>query len=319
MKTHQILYFIAIIDNGGIRSASRALDISQSAIGKALADLEHECGCQLLERKTSGGIELTEAGKMLEPYFRSIELNMSWAKSAINKTRTGDFGVLRVGITPVIASTILPEVYQWFRSRFKNIQLQFLDGLLTNVTPLLKSAQMDYAIALLMEGWYWDKGQIIVKELFNISHSFVARHDHPIFNDSNPLNTISDYEWLITVDCFDDANNFVHQCISSQGIAKPRSVILVDTFNCYTMLHNTNCIAIIPSYLFQTAPGFEKMRIIPLTKYKSDFKLPNLKLVILKSPSSPNSHAGEFLMHCFTTMIEKNINHEPNAINSNIE
>ncbi|WP_392565932.1 LysR substrate-binding domain-containing protein [Utexia brackfieldae] len=220
-------------------------------------------------------MELTEAGKLIEPYFRSIELNMSWAKESISKTKKGDFGVLRVGITPIVAPTILPDVYLWFRSRFKNVQLQFLDGLLSNITPLLKSAKMDYAIALLMDGWHWDKGQIIVKELFKVSHSFVARADHPIFNNHNPLESISNYDWLITVESFDEANNFVDNCIHSQGIAKPRSIVLVDTFNCYTMMNNTNCIAIIPSYLFQTVPGFEKMRVIELNPFKADFVLPN--------------------------------------------
>ncbi|WP_392551990.1 LysR family transcriptional regulator [Orbus wheelerorum] len=307
MKTNQILYFLAIIDHGGIRSASRALNISQSSIGKALSDLEQECGSKLLERKTNGGIALTETGLMIEPYFRAISLNMSWAKSLFNKTKIGDLGVLRVGLTPIVASTVLPEVYNWFRSRFKNVQLQFLDGLLTNVTPLLKSAKMDYAIALLLDGWEWDKDQIIVKELFKISHNFVARPDHPIFNDPNPLNSISHYEWLLTVDTFDGADDFVHKCINSQGILSPDSIMLVDTFNCYTMLNNTNSIAIVPSNLFQSAPGFEKMRVIPLQKYKPDFQLPHFKLVILKSPSSPNSSAGEFLMHCFSTSIKKHL------------
>jgi len=307
MKTHQILYFLAIIDHGGIRSASRALNISLSSVGKALSDLELECGSRLLERKTNGGIELTQTGLLLEPYFRAISLNLSWVKASISKGKIGDVGILRVGLTPIVASTVLPEVYRWFRSRFKNVQLQFLDGLLTNVTPLLKSAKMDYAIALLLDGGEWDKGQIIVKELFKISHNFVARPVHPIFSDKNPLNSISNYEWLITVDTFEGADDFVNKCINSQGILCPRSIMLVDTFNCYEMLNNTNCIAIIPSNLFQSAPGFEKMRVIPLQKYKSDFQLPHFKLVILKSPSSPNSHAGEFLMHCFSSCIKKHL------------
>lgn len=309
MKMHQIIYFLSIIDNGGIRAASRSINVSQSSIFKSLVDLERECGCQLLERKTNGGIKLTHTGELLEPYFRSIELNLSWAKLAVDKTKTGDFGTIRVGVTPIISSTVLPKVYQWFKCRFKNVQLQFIDGLLNNVTPLLKSAKLDYAIALIMDDWVWDKGHITVHELFKIPHGFIAKPEHPIFKDINKADSISNYDWLFTLDSFNEANDFISKCINPQGIAMPKSVILVDTFSCYSMLYNTESIAVAPSYLFKTAPGFKKMKTINLDKHNEKFKLPELKLVMLKSPSCPNSHAGEYLMHCFKSVIEREFTH----------
>ncbi|MEN0615107.1 LysR family transcriptional regulator [Klebsiella indica] len=308
MKTNQIQYFLAIIDHGGIRAAARSLAISQSAVTKALSELEEKCGSQLIVRQTRGGIKLTNTAKRIEPYFRSIQANMNWAKAAIDNTKTGDYGVLRVGVTPLIATTVLDEAYKWFRSRFSHVQLQFTDGLLSNITPALKSSKMDYAIALLMEDWFWDQDQIAVEELFSLPQGFVARENHPIFQSRDPKMTLSHYEWLITIDSFEEADSFISQCIVNQGIEKPLSVMLVDTLICYKLLQSTDCIAVVPKALFQNAPGFVRMRALDLYQSAPCFSLPNLKLVLLRSPAKPVNHAGEFLIHCIISTIKARFN-----------
>lgn len=304
VKINQIHYFLAIIDHGGIRAAARALGISQSAVTNALSELEGSSGSQLIVRQTRGGIELTDTGRRIEPYFRSIMANINWAKAAIDNTRSGDYGVLRVGVTPLIATTVLNEIYKWFRSRFGHVQLQFTDGLLSNTTPALKSGKMDYAIALLMENWFWEQDQIGVQELFTLPQGFIARDNHPIFHSRDPIKAISQYEWMITIDSFEEADSFINQCIVSQGLEKPCSVMLVDTLICYKLLHSTDCLAVVPTLLFKDAPGFERMRVLDLCQFSPCFSLPNLKLVLLRSSAKPVSHAGDFLVHCILSTVK---------------
>ena len=57
----QFRYFVAVAESGSVASASRMLDIAQSALTKSLMELEAELGSSLFER-SSKGMTLTPQG-----------------------------------------------------------------------------------------------------------------------------------------------------------------------------------------------------------------------------------------------------------------
>lgn len=48
MKIRQIEVFLAVAETGGVRRAANRLCITQSAVAKAISQLEAELGCPLL-------------------------------------------------------------------------------------------------------------------------------------------------------------------------------------------------------------------------------------------------------------------------------
>ena len=50
----QFRYFIAVAESGSVASASRMLDLAQSALTKCLLELEAELGSSLFERNSRG-------------------------------------------------------------------------------------------------------------------------------------------------------------------------------------------------------------------------------------------------------------------------
>jgi len=62
----QFRYFIAVAESGSVAAASRTLNIAQSAVTKAMLELEGELGNQLFER-TSKGMMLTPQGHRFLP------------------------------------------------------------------------------------------------------------------------------------------------------------------------------------------------------------------------------------------------------------
>jgi LysR family transcriptional regulator, regulator of abg operon len=50
MKDHQLRALVQVAESGSIRAAARAMNLSQSALTKALRELEEDVGAELLQR-----------------------------------------------------------------------------------------------------------------------------------------------------------------------------------------------------------------------------------------------------------------------------
>ena len=68
-----------VAEVGSMAKASELLALSQPAISKAIADMEHTLGAPLLDR-TSRGVELTDCGRALVERARvSSSMRSDWA------------------------------------------------------------------------------------------------------------------------------------------------------------------------------------------------------------------------------------------------
>ncbi len=64
MDTDRLHEFTVVVDTGSLSKAAGQLHCTQSALSKHVASLEHELGCELLER-SANGVRPTRAGVML--------------------------------------------------------------------------------------------------------------------------------------------------------------------------------------------------------------------------------------------------------------
>ena len=102
MKIRQIEVFLAVAETGGVRRAANRLCITQSAVAKAISQLEAELGCPLFDRSALG-LRLNEAGQSLLPYAESIASNATRAAAAVAACATGRVTSLRLAITPTLS------------------------------------------------------------------------------------------------------------------------------------------------------------------------------------------------------------------------
>lgn len=75
MRTEDIHYLMAAIHEGSMSKAAEQQYISQQNITNAIKRLESELGLKLLQRSNKG-IQLTEHGKMLQPYLNQILMSV---------------------------------------------------------------------------------------------------------------------------------------------------------------------------------------------------------------------------------------------------
>src|SRR3989440_12092074 len=71
MESRILEYYLRVAELGSINKAAAALHLSQPALSRHVAALDHEMGTQLFTR-TQGGVLVTESGKLLAHRARPL-------------------------------------------------------------------------------------------------------------------------------------------------------------------------------------------------------------------------------------------------------
>ncbi len=147
MKDHQLKALVQVADSGSIRAAARAMNLSQSALTKALRELEEDVGAELLQRSYRG-IGFTPAGNALLIRARLVLATIDKARAEIRHMRGGAGAHIKAAITPLVTATVLPRVLAGFRKAQPEAELTFHEGLLVTALPGLIEGKLDFAVAL---------------------------------------------------------------------------------------------------------------------------------------------------------------------------
>ncbi len=72
MNFSQLECFLALVETGSFTEAAYTVNLTQSAVSRALATLESELGVTLIERNHKGVVALTSVGHQIMPHVRVI-------------------------------------------------------------------------------------------------------------------------------------------------------------------------------------------------------------------------------------------------------
>jgi len=100
IERHEIRIFAAVVEEDGFSRAAEKLDVSQSAVSQAIANLEHKLDCQLLVRGRK--LALTESGKRLFSFSRLVINEESTALDDIQRIRTGALSTLNLAMNSTV-------------------------------------------------------------------------------------------------------------------------------------------------------------------------------------------------------------------------
>jgi DNA-binding transcriptional LysR family regulator len=102
IKMNDLRMLLVVVERGSMSKAARHLNISQSAISKALAGLEHTLGVRLLDRNPQG-VEPTTYGRALFDRGVAILDELQHATKDIEFLADPAAGELRIGINAPVA------------------------------------------------------------------------------------------------------------------------------------------------------------------------------------------------------------------------
>lgn len=148
MNEQSMAYLEAIVTQGNISRAAKALYISQPYLSKFVKTLETELGVELIDREQSP-MQLTYAG---ERYLASMQRihqvykEMEHEMMAINELKKGR---LRIGSNSILGGYMLYGVLPKFMERYPGIEIQLVEERVNELEKQIVEGELDLAFNML--------------------------------------------------------------------------------------------------------------------------------------------------------------------------
>lgn len=136
---------LAIATHGSFNRAAAALNISQPALSKSIALLEHRLGAAVFDR-TARGSTLTPAGEILLRRARSLEMLIGDAEAEVHLQAGGVDGPLRLGASPSTMLDLVPAAIEAVTAERGACSISIIEGLDDQMMPALLHGEIDLLI-----------------------------------------------------------------------------------------------------------------------------------------------------------------------------
>jgi DNA-binding transcriptional LysR family regulator len=145
VQLQQLRYFLAVAETRHFTQAADNLGVAQPTLSKQIHTLEASLGAPLFER-IRGAVSLTVAGEALLPLAQRMVADADAARSAVSDIVGLRRGEVRLGATPSLCSSLVPEVLRTFRGRYPEIQLYVNEGGSQDLIENLHAHTLDLAL-----------------------------------------------------------------------------------------------------------------------------------------------------------------------------
>jgi DNA-binding transcriptional LysR family regulator len=135
---------LAVLDEGSLSGAARALGLTQPTVGRHIEALEAELGAPLFTRSASG-LAPTETALALRPHAET----MAAAAQALVRTASGEAdavrGVIRIAAADVVGVEVLPPILTGFHEAHPEVTIELA---LSNRQEDLLRREADIAVRM---------------------------------------------------------------------------------------------------------------------------------------------------------------------------
>lgn len=142
MDSRILEYFLRVAELGSINRAATDLHLSQPALSRHIGSLEHELNVKLFVR-TTGGVQLTDAGKLLSQRARPLLRQLTILKGEVGELATGQ---LAVGVSPSWQGVFTSHLVERMVTHFPAVSLRVCEGVSNVLRDYMLSGLLDLAI-----------------------------------------------------------------------------------------------------------------------------------------------------------------------------
>lgn len=186
---------VAIQAEGNLLRAANALNMTQSAVTKALQDAEAQMGVLLFER-TNRGVVPTSFGTNLAAHARLILAQIGKAEQEMTDLRDGTAGQVAIGTLLTGAAELLPDAIARLRHERPNVAVRVEEGTNDVLMPALRSGELDLVLGRLPE--FRDREGVKQEHLLDDFAQIVVRRDHPLAGQPGlRLSDLQAQNWIL--------------------------------------------------------------------------------------------------------------------------
>lgn len=292
LKLRQLRLLLALDHHRHVGRVAEALNITQPAVSKALAELEQGLGMPLFLR-TPKGLEPTAEGTCLTRYAEIIDEDLQRAALALEsvsrpRARRVALGVMH-GVTPMVGPTL--ERWRAKHPPDTPFNLAVHEGPIDSLLPLLRSGRLDVAVGAPPESSTITDLQ--VTPLFSDNMVWIIAPTHPMASTRRlRLQDLSDCIWVMTPRV-SRRRALVDAALRRHGVAEPAQV--VETLSHETilgLLQRQNAVALVMRWLARSFESRGLVRVLDIEMSQV------LQVVAFTRQQPPPSAAARELVAC---------------------
>ena len=234
MNERDLRYLVAIAQNGSLRQASEALNITQPALTKCIDRLESEVNAKLFERK-GRQIFPTDVGEVLVRRARTILRSIDEAQREVSDYAEGRIGHIRVGAAATLTEFLMPNVVSRLITVSPGITIELIVGMSDVLRDALREDKLDLVISPMVES-----DEFNCRPIINDQVVVVASRDHPLFNKAPTLDDLRHYQWVLPPQSV-ALRKWLEQTFERLGLPAPKVKVEV------------NSLALMPKLIAKTA------------------------------------------------------------------
>jgi DNA-binding transcriptional LysR family regulator len=184
-----------VAEVGSMAKASERLALSQPAISKAVADMEHVLRAPLLDR-SARGVALTECGRLLVERTRVVFDEISQGVSDIESRSDPTRGVVKIGTTEPVAG-VVSEIISRLASSYPRLGYDVMISDLDTLIGELRERTRDVVVTRWVPPAVAD--DLAVQTLFKSLLAVMAAERHPLLRRKKlGLDDLMEERWTLS-------------------------------------------------------------------------------------------------------------------------
>ncbi|AZZ61271.1 LysR family transcriptional regulator [Oenococcus sp. UCMA 16435] len=199
MEIRQIEYLIGIVDHGfNLTKSAIDLNVSQPALSKFINELENFQGTKIFIRANGRITGLTLIGEELLHDARRVEVEYNTMMKDFQDSTSTKKGIVKIGIAPVIISTLFNQLIPQFIKENPKIELKIVEKGAYELQKMLILQDIDFAVLVSPPTFPAIREHIIYRN--TVSVWFNKNHPFNRFKGSIPIKDINSRTNVITLD-----------------------------------------------------------------------------------------------------------------------
>src|SRR5215204_3404374 len=146
MKLHDLQVLAAVVQAGSMNKAAAALNMTQPAVSRSVAELERTVGVSLLDRNPRG-VEPTAFGRALLNRGTAVFDDLRQALKNIEFLADPTAGEVRVGCSSILATSFVSAVIERLSRRYPKIIFHYVIASIEVLHRQLSQRNVDVVIA----------------------------------------------------------------------------------------------------------------------------------------------------------------------------
>jgi DNA-binding transcriptional LysR family regulator len=255
LSLRQLKVFLGVADSSSFTKTAQRLHLSQAALSAIIRELETQLQCRLLDR-TTRTVSLTEAGRFFLPTAMHIVQVLENSALELAKMGREERRILRIGVTPHVAVSIVPTVLKRFLKNHADVHVEVSDRPPGDLLRLVEDGELDAAF-----GAFFDKASGIERTPIFPTHFVIAS---PLTEEREwPDFSSCDVTWkalqdvpMISFPKDNPIQRLVEENLSRERVTTGKRTIVSHLETAISMAEAGFGVAIVPSFSEATCQRF---------------------------------------------------------------